>query len=227
MAHGVLIKPTHKAITEYYRTLADTAAQGATNEMAIRRAFRELLAATAKLHGWTIIEEESHAADVVKGRGKVQPDATFRDKNTLPRGYWEAKDTADDLDVEIRKKTKKGYSLVNTIFEDTRVAVLYQNGQEELRIDLTDPQAVSDLLNGFYAHTEPDVDRWEKAVEDFKDRVLELGKGLVTIVETTHKKNPKFKQAFAAPVPQWASHHPAFSVTFSSPWGGVTTTPAS
>ncbi|MEK7710604.1 MAG: type ISP restriction/modification enzyme [Planctomycetota bacterium] len=197
MAHSVLIKPTHKAITEYYRTLADTTAQGAANEMAIRRAFRELLATTAKLHGWTIIEEESHAADVVKGGGKVQPDATFRDKNTLPRGYWEAKDTADDLDAEIRKKTKKGYSLVNTIFEDTRTAVLYQNAQEALRIDLTDPQAVSDLLNGFYAHTEPDFDRWEKAVEDFKDRVPELAKGLVTIVETAHKKNARFKQAFA------------------------------
>jgi len=197
MAHGVVIKPTHKAIIEYYRMLEDLAAQGVSNEMAVRRAFRELLAATAKVHGWTIIEEQSHIADVVKGGGKVQPDATFRDKNTLPRGYWEAKDTADDLDIEIRKKTKKGYSLVNTIFEDTRTAVLYQNGREELRIDLTDRQAVSDLLNGFYAHTEPDFDRWEKAVEDFKDRVPELAKGLVTIVETAHKKNARFKQAFA------------------------------
>ena len=29
----------------------------------------------------------------------------------LPRGYWEAKDTQDDLETEIRKKKAKGYPL--------------------------------------------------------------------------------------------------------------------
>jgi hypothetical protein len=34
------------------------------------------------------------------------------------------------LDVEISKKIAKGYPLTNTIFEDTRAAVLFQNGKE-------------------------------------------------------------------------------------------------
>ena len=55
------------------------------------------------------------------------PDGTIRDGNSLPRGYWEAKDTDDDLDEEIKKKKAKGYPLTNIIFEDTRVAVLYQS----------------------------------------------------------------------------------------------------
>jgi hypothetical protein len=45
-------------------------------------------------------------------------------KHHLRRGYWEAKDTDDKLDSEIKKKIGKGYPLTNTIFEDTRQAVL-------------------------------------------------------------------------------------------------------
>ena len=69
----------------------------------------------------------------LKVRGRtVRPDGTFRDEWHLPCGYWEAKDTDDDLDAEIGKKIAKGYPLGNTIFEDTRQAVLYQNGQRGL-----------------------------------------------------------------------------------------------
>ncbi len=32
------------------------------------------------------------------------PDGTVRDENSLPRGYWEAKDSGDDLRAEIAKK---------------------------------------------------------------------------------------------------------------------------
>jgi hypothetical protein len=36
------------------------------------------------------------------------PDGTLRGRNSLPRGYREAKDTQDDLDTEIKKKTARG-----------------------------------------------------------------------------------------------------------------------
>ena len=55
------------------------------------------------------------------GGKHIAPDGTFQDENLLlPRGYWEAKDTDDELDAEIGKKIGKGYPLTNTIFEDTR-----------------------------------------------------------------------------------------------------------
>ena len=57
----------------------------------------------------------------------MRPDGTVRDSNSLPRGYWEAKDTNDDLDTEIKRKIAHGYKLSNTIFEDTETGVLYQN----------------------------------------------------------------------------------------------------
>ena len=49
------------------------------------------------------------------------PDGTIRDGNGLPRGYWEAKDTDDDLERGNQEEKKaKGYPLTNIIFEDTR-----------------------------------------------------------------------------------------------------------
>jgi hypothetical protein len=120
------IKPTHKAITTYYATLQDLAAQNVSHEMGLRGAFQQLLTETAKLHDWTLIPEESHSSNVAQPPSavsrSVRPDATLRDKNTLPRGFWEAKDFADSLPKEIAKKTAKGYSLMNTIFEDTQTA---------------------------------------------------------------------------------------------------------
>ena len=44
------------------------------------------------------------------GGKRAVPDGTMRDPNSLPRGYWAAKDTDDDLDTEITKKSKKRLS---------------------------------------------------------------------------------------------------------------------
>ncbi len=117
------LKPTHRAVLAYYQTLEQYSDQHVEHESAVRSAFQRLLEDTAKPHGWMLIPE---LGSKVAGR-TVRPDGTMRDTNSLPRGYWEAKDSADDLDAEIRKKTDRGYPLTNTIFEDTREAVLFQN----------------------------------------------------------------------------------------------------
>jgi hypothetical protein len=93
------------------------------HELALRHAFQNLLADSARLHGWTLIAELSAKA----GGHTVRPDGTLRDANSIPRGYWEAKDSRDDLAREIQRKIGRGYPLTNTIFEDTRRAVLFQN----------------------------------------------------------------------------------------------------
>ena len=128
----------------------------------------------------------------------IRPDGTIRDANSLPRGYCEAKDTADDLDAEIVKKTAQGYSLVNTIFEDTRTAVLFQGKREVLRADLREAQQLCDLLNQFYAYTEPDIADFEQAIAEFKQRVPELARGLADILGAAHAENKKFQAAFDA-----------------------------
>ncbi|WP_162668646.1 type ISP restriction/modification enzyme [Gemmata massiliana] len=131
----------------------------------------------------------------VNGRFIV-PDGTLQDEYHLPRGYWEAKDTDDNLETEIEKKIEKKYPLTNTIFEDTRRAFLFQNGKETARFDLTKSSPVEDLLTTFYAFTEPDIIGFERAIEEFQARVPELGKGLATLITESHKKNKAFQTTF-------------------------------
>ena len=91
-----------KLIEKYYADLADLARQNVFVEMGTRTAFFALLHAAGKEHGWTLIAEQEK-----KVGGKIiRPDGTFKDEMYLVRGYWEAKDTAANLDVEIEKKRK-------------------------------------------------------------------------------------------------------------------------
>src|SRR5712692_1051930 len=77
-----------KAIDQYYKELATYSAQSVTHELALKTAFQNLLAAFAPSVNWTLIPEQALA------NGK-RPDGTLRDTFSLPRGYWEAKDTKD------------------------------------------------------------------------------------------------------------------------------------
>ena len=110
------------------------------HESALRSAFQNLLDETGRRFGWTLIPELSDTAEAAEGK-TVRPDGTFRDDYYITRGHWEAKDTHDHLETEIKRKIAKGYPLGNIIFEDTRQAYLYQNGQLAMKADLTQPQA--------------------------------------------------------------------------------------
>lgn len=45
--------------------------------------------------------------------------------------------------------------------------------------DLTKPQELADLLNAFFSHTEPAHDNFEKAVDEFKQRVPDCPRHVV------------------------------------------------
>ncbi len=96
MPRTTLLKPTHKAIQQYYQALQSYSAHHVTHEGALETAFQRLLANTARLHHWTLIPKQKLQ---VKGKN-IYPDGTLRDLFTR-RGFWEAKDTGDDLDAEI------------------------------------------------------------------------------------------------------------------------------
>lgn len=156
------------AIAAYYATLKEFEFQHALHEGAVSVAFQTLLAEAARPHKWTLIPQLSENAG---GGGKgIRPDGTLKDWMNLPRGHWEAKDTKDDLDAEIAKKMKKGYPLGNIIFEDTRRAVLFQNKQRAMDVDLRDPAKVADLLKQYFAHVEPQIESFEEAVDESKKR---------------------------------------------------------
>src|SRR5207244_3652379 len=167
------ITETHKrAIDHYYQELTAYQTHKVTHETAVRSAFQNLLATFAQSANWTLIPE------VPLANGK-RPDGTLRDTFKLPRGYWEAKDTRDDLVTEIRKKIGIGYPTTNTIFEDTRRALLYQNNKLTFEADLTQRNQVLDLLRLFFSYTEPDIATFEAAVDEFKQRIPDLAQGLL------------------------------------------------
>jgi len=187
------ITPNHRAIRKYYESVAALRDQHVFNEMNVRSAFESLLADTARLKGWTLIAELSGKS----GGSLVRPDGTVRDANSLPRGYWEAKDTKDDLETEINKKIARGYHLSNIIFEDTQTGVLYQNKQQvNGPYTLGNPQELAALLNQFFSYTEPDIEGFDEAIGEFKERVPDLALGLVQKIQQAHKDNPPFIEAF-------------------------------
>ncbi|MBV9084197.1 MAG: hypothetical protein JOZ62_16090 [Acidobacteriaceae bacterium] len=131
------------------------------------------------------------------GRRRVVPDGTVRDEFRLARGWWEAKDTSDDLGAEIQKKLKAGYPSRNTIFEDTRTAVLYQDRGEAGEFALREPLKIAALLNQFFSHDESDEREFQLAMDEFKSRIPDLAQSLYEHIAEAHKGNARFKQAFA------------------------------
>jgi predicted helicase len=182
-------KAIKKAIKQYYDALQAYRAQRVTHEGALQTAFQHLLSEAARVHHCTLIPQQPYK--------KLRPDGTVRD--TLwdrAMGYWEAKDTNDNLDKEIAAKTLLGYPSNNIIYEDTRQAVLIQNKIEKCRFDLSQEDQLASLLEEFFAYHEPEIENFEDAVEQFKDRVPELAKGLVGKLDEAHKSNKKFQAAF-------------------------------
>jgi len=186
----MLISPASKDFDSYYTDLASYAGQNVTHEQATRFAFSKLLDTFAKPHGWTVILEQKLADS------RKRPDATLYDGYQIPRGYWEAKDTGDDLDSEIQGKIKRKYPLSNTIFEDTRRAVLYQNGQVALEADLRQPPQLAALLTRFFSHTDEHIEEFGRAVARFREDIPTLAGGLKKIIDDARRDNPKFTRAF-------------------------------
>ena len=75
-------------------------------------------------------------------------------------------------------------------------AVLFQGKREALRVDLTQPQKLADLLNLFFAYTEPEHEDFDKAVAELKERVPDLARGLADKIKAAHRDTAKFQAAF-------------------------------
>src|SRR5256886_15777159 len=177
-----------KAIDRYYKQLQDYKGR-ADYELAVRTAFLNLLNETAHHVKWMLIPEQTI-------EGGIKPDGVLRDSFDLKRGFWEAKGPKSDLDKEITKKIATGYPLINTIFENTKRAILFQNKKRAFEYDLHNPTEVNDLLSQFLTYTEPDIASFEVAVQEFKERVPELARALLAIIEKEYTSNRKFIAAF-------------------------------
>ena len=131
------LKPTHKAVIAYYDSLAKFASLGVKHETAVRSAFQELLDYCARQFDCKLVPEYALKR---KGRADAKADGAVLNNINLIRGLWEAKDSADDLDEEIKRKFAAGYPKENILFWQPDRAVLYQNGERFYEADLTKPE---------------------------------------------------------------------------------------
>lgn len=189
------LKPTQKVVAAYYQALAKFAKLGVKHEGAVSSAFQDLLEHCAKRSGRALIPKYTLKR---KNGETIIPDAAVVDSlsQVLWYGLWEAKDSDDDLDVEIKAKFKKGYPRDNILFQEPRRAVLYQNGERLLDVDLAKPEQLIHALDLFFEWRRPAFDVWERAVDEFAARVPELGADLAKLIRKERQTNTKYQAAF-------------------------------
>src|SRR5207249_3039199 len=187
------LKPTHKCVQEYYDSLRKFQRLGVKHEGAVRSAFQALLDDCGGQMGWKLVPAYPLMR---KGRVPLQADGGLLDEFGLSHGIWEAKDTDDNLDKEIKAKFAVGYPKENILFQEPTRAVLFQNGQRYYEADLTKPEDLVHILTLFLEFAPPAIAEWEKAVDEFKDKVPQLGASLGKLIRKERETNTKFIATF-------------------------------
>ena len=189
------IKPTHKAVQTFYAELKQYENLGATNETEVRLAFATLLQHYARQNNLTLICEKSLRTPQ---NTVIYVDGMLTDNDFgLPRGYWEAKDLHDNLATAVREKFDVGYPQDNILFTTQERAVLYQDGQEVMAIDIADREAFIRVLYAFFGYEQTDIANWERAVVEFKDKVPALGQRAAARIQNEEETNARFQEAFS------------------------------
>jgi predicted helicase len=165
---------------------------GSTKETSIRRAVFSLINAYARPRDLLLVEELDYFNPRRKKR--VTPDGTLKNILRLDYGFWESKDTDDDLDDEIAKKFDKGYPDSNILFEDSQTAILYQDGQRLLTAPFSQAEALDELLTAYVSFENQDVLEFRKAVERFKDDIPNIVVALRAMILKQGKANAPFRQ---------------------------------
>ena len=181
--------PTYPHIETYYQELEDIIQFGGSdNESSIRAAFQNCLSQYCANH-----RENLKLISELAGPGGI-PDGTVKDTLRMARGYWEAKDTHDDLDAEIQAKFNRGYPRDNILFEDSETAVLFQNREEAMRVDMTDAAQLNRLILRFLNYELPNIEEFRAAQEQFKTDLPTVLENLRQSVEDAEANNPDYQQ---------------------------------
>jgi predicted helicase len=190
---SLILKPTHKAVSAYYESLAKFAELGIKHETAVRSAFQELLEHCARQFDWKHVPEYAIKR---KGQADAKADGALLDNYGLNHGLWEAKSSADDLDKEIKHKFSIGYPKQNILFWQPDRAVLYREGERFYDADLTKPDDLVQILKLFLDFAPAVIAEWDKAVDEFRDKVPQIGQSLKALIEKERQTNQKFIAAF-------------------------------
>ena len=166
---------------------------GSDSELSIRRAFANCLDSYCREH-----REKLALVDELGASLGNRPDGTVKDTLRMARGYWEAKDIHDDLDTEIERKFDRGYPRDNIIFEDSQTAVLIQNREEVMRVEMSRPGELHRLIRSFLDYELPEIEEFRQAQQQFKADLPTVIGNLREAVEEAEVNNPEYQEAAAA-----------------------------
>lgn len=193
--HKLNLKPSHKPVAEYYKALGQFKAINVKHETAVRAAFQTLLEACGNQFNWKLVPEWPIKR---AKKNSLRVDGALVDEFRLTHGYWEAKDESDDLAKEVKKKFAAGYPNDNILFQAPTRAILWQNNKEILDADLNDAEQLVKALQLFFEYQPPAYEQWEQAVADFQQELPKFGAALTELIETQHKTNARFRDAFTS-----------------------------
>ena len=188
------LKATHKEIRDYFAELNKLGQLDVGHEGAVAPAFAHVLRMAARPFGWTLAEQ--YTRKLADGRS-IRIDGALLDDFNLAHGYWEAKDSEDDLDEEIRKKLAVGYPQDNILFWAPQRMVVIQQGQQVWDSPIAGPDLLIEGLQTFFTYQPPAYAGWQQAVEEFKTVVPALAESLLTLIAGERQNNRAFRQAFA------------------------------
>ena len=163
---------------------------GSDSELNIRDAFQNCLSAYCRDH-----RERLALVPELRAVNNVVPDGTVKDSLRMARGYWEAKDSHDDLEAEIERKFNSGYPRDNIIFEDSQTAVLIQNREEAMRADMSRPGELHRLIRRFLDYELPEIEEFRQAQEQFKTDLPSVIGNLREAVEQAEAENDTYQAA--------------------------------
>lgn len=188
------LKAAHKPVKAYYNALQQFERLGISHETAVRDAFGDLLKSCCRQFEWTLVPEWTIKRPKLK---PVRVDGALVDAFRLTHGFWEAKDSHDNLAKEVKKKFEVGYPKDNIIFQAPEQIILWQGGKQICDEDITKPDILVDTLRHFFEYRPPAIAHWEVAASEFGSRVKDLAQAVVELIAKERKTNTVFIQAFS------------------------------
>lgn len=183
---------SRQLINEYRSDLARIIRIGGThNEGTVRDAFQGLLRSWGKSKDLTYLSEHP----MTGSGGTIRVDGALVYDIRVPFGYWEAKDSKDDLEAEITAKEAKGYPRTNIIYEDTRRAILIQDRVRVAEADMSDTEQLYALLTQFFAYEQQAIRDFRKAIAKFAEELPDILAALRDIIRAKRDQSKPFAAA--------------------------------
>ncbi len=181
------------AIEKYYNEIKEAELNGMNNEQNIREYFYELLKNYTNSQNLKI-ERETKEFVFENGQKKnIFLDGRIKKENMVI-GWVENKDAKDDLNKEIKNKKEKQYPLLNTIFENSKELVLFQDGKEVIRVNMSKNEELDKVLIKFVSFRPEEYKKFQDAFNNLKRILPDLAKDLREFFKEEKKINKKFKE---------------------------------